>query len=118
MVLRLTAHAPDLQALALCPEMVSDSWMSNKLLTQILPIHAVSEVQSETGEHLQAFVEAYNGPSDIITLLDANGTCIWDSCELSHRHDIGFTDLLHHDIEAALASQLRSLRAADQMDTA
>ena len=118
MVLRLTTQAPHLQALALCLELVSDSWMSNKLLTQTLPVHAINEVQGEMSEQLQAFVEAYNGPSNTITLLDANGNCIWDSCELSHQHNSGPTDLPHHDIEAALASQLRRLRAVDQMDTA
>ncbi|KAK3677574.1 hypothetical protein LTR78_002424 [Recurvomyces mirabilis] len=96
----------------------ADSWTFNKLLTQILPIHTIDAVQLEADESLQDFLAAYAGPSDLVTLLDAEGNCIWDSCELHERHTGGSTESRLHHIEAAIASNLRSLKTAEDMKIA
>ncbi|KAK4560967.1 hypothetical protein LTR86_004922 [Recurvomyces mirabilis] len=118
MILRSTTYAPDLQALALARGTPADSWMFNKLLTQILPIHTIDEVQIEADEGLQDYLVAYAGSTDLVTLLDAEGNCIWDSSELNDRHKGGSAEPLLHDIERAMASNLSNLKTADEMEVA
>ena len=71
--------APALQALALLTGSSIEPAGPGRDLARVIPITSLSGVQERTVADFQDFVEALDGDSDVVVMIDADGSCIWTS---------------------------------------
>ncbi|KAK5110856.1 hypothetical protein LTR62_005567 [Meristemomyces frigidus] len=117
MVLRLTAYAPDLQALAFDNGLPPESWCRKRQIPQPIPIHDPKQMDGPPAESVWSFVEAYRGFPDIVALLDSGGICKWDDRDLLARsRGPGSQTLVLSDVEALLERQLVAMRSTVEME--